>query len=367
MTDDLNDRWWVFPGFEMELAATGLDLPANICFVPEPKDDSLAPLLYINELYGQVKVVTVDFSVHTYAEGLLNYQADHKFPGTGESGMTGIVVEPETGDLFLSMIYENDGKMFSKVIRTKSETGLKLDSTSTVIDGIPSIRAAHQIQALTIGFDKKLYVNVGDGMIDPNTAQDDNELRGKVLRMELDGSIPADNPTGGSYIFAKGFRNPFGARWRNSDRSLYISDNGPNSDDRIAKVEAGKNYGWPASMRQNSIMWWNFCQAPTAIDFMQGGQFPEEFEDELYVALFGRAYVHGRDPKGKKIVKIALNQDATAVKGYDEFAYYKGDGPASCCGLQFGPDGLYFTDLHGEGNGKLKKLSGNLYRIKPME
>jgi len=367
MTDDVNSRWWVFPGFEIEVIATGLDLPANICFVPEPKDDPLAPLLYVNELYGQVKVITVDFSVHPYAEGLLNYQPDHKFPGTGESGMTGIVVEPESGDLFLSMIYEKDGKMFSKIIRTSSLTGLKLDSTSTIIDDIPSIRAAHQIQALTVGFDGKLYVNLGDGMIDSSTAQNDNELRGKVLRMELDGSIPTDNPMPGSYVYAKGFRNPFGARWRKSDGALYISDNGPNTDDRIAKVVPGGNYGWPMSMRQNSIMWWNHCQAPTAIDFMQGGQFPDEYNDELFVALFGPAYALGRDPKGKKIIKMALNEDATAVKGYDEFVYYKGDGPASCCGLQFGPDGLYFTDLHGETNGKGKKANGNVYRIRAVE
>ncbi len=367
MNDDLSSRWWVFPGFEIDLVTTGLSLPTNICFVPKPKDDPLAPLLYINELYGQVKVVTVDYSVHTYAKGLLNYEADYKFPGTGESGMTGITMEPESGDLLLSMIYEKDGKMFSRIVRTKSVSRIKLDSRSIIMDKIPAVRAAHQIQALTIGYDKKLYVNVGDGMIDPNTAQDDDDLRGKVLRMELDGSVPADNPKEGSYVFAKGFRNPFGARWRNSDKSLYISDNGPNSDDRIAKVEAGKNYGWPRSMRTNSIMWWNHCQAPTAIDFMQGGQFPDEFNDELFVALFGRAYVHGRDPKGKKIVKIALNEDATAVKGYDEFVFYRGEGPASCCGLQFGPDGLYFTDLHGELDGKAKKPSGNLYRIKAME
>lgn len=359
--------WWIFPGFELELAATGFDLPVNLAFVPNPGDDPKAPLLYVSELYGQVKVVTNDWTVHTYAKDLLNYQPDHQFPGTGESGLIGICVEPETSDLFLSMIYMDDGKPKNKVIRTSSKNGLQMDSAATVIDGITSVKAAHQVQALTIGFDEKLYVNVGDGMIDPNVAQDDSDLRGKILRMNLDGSIPEDNPNPESLVYAKGLRNPFGARWRKSDESLYVSDNGPQNDDRIAKIEPGKNYGWPKSMRQNAILVWEFCQAPTAIDFMQDGQFPSKYHDELFVALFGAAYVKGTSTKGKKIVKFKINEDGSGISSYDEFATYIGEGAASPCGLAFGPGGLYFSDLHGEQDGLAKTPSGNIYRIKLKE
>ena len=354
--EDLKNDWWVFPGFEIEKLISGLDLPTNITFVPNPSSKPNDPLLYISELYGQVKVITCDFKVQTYAKDLLNYEPDHKFPGSGESGLTGIVVEPESGDLFLSMIYLEDDKMKSKIIRTSSQDGLKMEKQTVIMDGIPSVHAAHQIQALSIGFDSKLYVNIGDGMMDANVAQDDNDLRGKILRMNLDGSIPTDNPNPKNHFFAKGFRNPFGAKWRKSDKSLYISDNGPSSDDRIARVCAGQNYGWPKSMRQNSLFWWNYTQAPTAIDFMQDDQFPKEYFDELFVALFGAAFAMGRAIKGKKIVKIKLNQDSSGVASYDEFVTYIGDGPSSLCGLTFGPKGLYFTDLHG----------GSLYLVKPI-
>ncbi|MDI6799525.1 MAG: PQQ-dependent sugar dehydrogenase [Actinomycetota bacterium] len=94
------------------------------------------------------------------------------------------------------------------VIGASSSDGLKMDSHVAIIDSTPSVKAAHQIQAVTVGPDKKLYVNVGDGMIDPEVAQDESDLRGKILRMELDGSVPPDNPIKGSYVFAKGFRNP---------------------------------------------------------------------------------------------------------------------------------------------------------------
>jgi glucose/arabinose dehydrogenase len=363
MDNNLEKQWWVFPGFKIELMATGLDLPVNLAFVPKPTDNPDKPLLYVTELYGQIKAITNNWKIHTYAENLLNYEPDHEFPGTGESGVTGICVEPKTGDLFVTMLYEENGEPKNKLIRTRSKTGLKMDSMETLIDDIPSIKAAHQIQEVTIGFDGKLYVNLGEGMINPEVAQDDNELRGKVLRMNLDGSVPYDNPDPNSLVYAKGFRNPFGATWRKSDEFLYISDNGPAYDDRIAKVEAGGNYGWPQSMRENSLFWWHFTQAPTALAFMQNNEFSFEYKDELFVALFGGSYVKGESIKGKKIVKMKLNEDASAVKSYDEFVRYIGKGPASPCGLAFGPDGLYFTDLHGEENGLAGVSSGNIYKV----
>lgn len=363
-TSKAGENWWVFPGFEIDLVATGLDLPVNLAFVPQPGRGPGSPLIYVTELYGQVKAVTNDLQVHTYADGLLNYEPDHRFPGTGESGVTGICVEPESGDLFLSMVYEEGGATKGKVVRTSGKDGLLMDSATTVIDDIPSVKAAHQIQAVTLGFDGKLYVNVGDGMIDPNAAQDDNDLRGKILRMNLDGSVPEDNPTPRSLVYAKGLRNPFGAVWRKSDGALYVSDNGPAEDDRIARVEPGGNYGWPETMRRSSLLVWEYCQAPTAIDFMQGGQFPPRYDGELFVALFGAAYQGGRAIKGKKIVKMRLSDDGSGVASYDEFITYVGDGAASPCGLAFGPDGLYFTDLHGEANGLTGKPGGSIYRVR---
>lgn len=145
----------MFPGFKIELA-TRFHLPVNLAFVPNPRKDPKAPLLYVAESYDDVKVITNDWEVYTYAEGLLNYAPDYKFPRTGESGLTGICVEPKTGDLFLSMLYvENDG-MKAKVVRTTSKNALKMDSMKTIIDKIPSIKAAHQIQAVTIGPDGNL-------------------------------------------------------------------------------------------------------------------------------------------------------------------------------------------------------------------
>lgn len=352
MSEAKNYPWEIFPGFEIEQMAEGLNMPVNIVFREDPTTLANA---YVTELYGAIKAFDHDWKAHTFAEDLLNFQPDPEIPGEGESGVTGICIDPERTGIFASMIYKQDGGVKAKVVRFTSEDGLRASSSETIIDDLPSTKKAHQIQDLTIGFDGKLYVNMGDGGAWKEAPHDVDDPRGKILRLNLDGSIPEDNPFAGSMVYAKGFRNPFGAAWRKQDRSLYVTVNGPRVDDVVTRVEPRSGHGWYPDMRRNAIFWWHRPQAPTGLDFAENGQFPPRYQGELFVALFGPSYKEGRAVKGKKIVKIRLNKDATAVKSYDEFATYVGEGPGSPCGLAFGPGGLFFTDLH----------EGKIYRIRP--
>lgn len=352
--------WEILDGFTIEKVASGFSLPVNLAFVPDPRPQKTAPFFYVTELYGKIKAVTRDLKTYTFAEDLLNYEPDFIMPGTGESGVIGIAVH-KSGDVFATMLYKEEGTFKNKVVRFRTKDGLRPEGVETIIDNIPSINAAHQVQAVTI-HNEILYVNVGDGMIDPNVAQDDEDLRGKILRLNLDGSIPSDNPTPGSYVYAKGLRNPFGAAWRESDQHLYISDNGPAVDDRIAKILPGENYGWPQSIRSNSIFVWWYTQAPTALDFARD-QFGPEYKDHLFVGLFGHSYMEGKGEKGKKIVEMVIDKRDN-VTGLNDFLRYVGAGPASVCGLAFGPDGLYFTDLHGDkGFKKGERSGGNIWKV----
>jgi hypothetical protein len=110
----LTENWWVFPGFELELMVTGLNLPVNLADVPDPGKKPDDPLLYVTELYGQIRVIANNWEVYTYAENLLNYEPDYRFPGTGESGVTGICVEPVSGDIFVTMLYMEKGMVWRK-------------------------------------------------------------------------------------------------------------------------------------------------------------------------------------------------------------------------------------------------------------
>src|SRR5262249_54421080 len=140
---------------------------------------------------------------------------------------------------------------FPTVVRLHStDSGRTAASRTTVLD-FPNepLGPSHQISNVSIGPDGRLYVHIGDGLL-TTPAQDMTSVRGKILRVNFDGSAPADNPfyaAGGplatNLIFALGFRNPFGGAWRASDGALWEVENGL-STDRLAKVVAGRNYLW---------------------------------------------------------------------------------------------------------------------------
>ncbi|MFQ5675495.1 MAG: PQQ-dependent sugar dehydrogenase, partial [bacterium] len=354
--------WEVPEGFVVEEAVTDLFLPVEIAFVPNSSPGQDAPLYYITELYGKVKVVLRSGEVRVYADNLLNFSPTGNFPGSGEIGVNGIVVDPSTGDLFVTMVYD-DGGIKNKVVRMSSTDGGRSVANITILlDNIPGPPQSHQIHAATIGPDNKLYVQIGDGF-EQESAQRDDDLRGKILRLNLDGSIPDDNPNANSYVYAKGLRNPFGGAWRKADGFLYVSDNGPDRNDRLVKVEAGGNLGWPNTLTAAAIKLWNPPVAPTAVAFCNGAGFPDSLQGRLFVGLSGPTYHLGQTTRGKRIEMFTLGENGS-VTSEEVFLKYIGDGRATVVGLAFGPDGLYFTDLYGEAGFDSNGLTrANVYKI----
>ena len=114
------------PGFRVDRFASGFQLPVNIAFAPAPGPSADAPLFYVSELYGSVKVVTRNGTVSDYATDLLNFDPTGAFPGSGEKGVTGIVVDPGSGDVFVSSIFAVAGVTdfhFPEVMRLRSDDG----------------------------------------------------------------------------------------------------------------------------------------------------------------------------------------------------------------------------------------------------
>src|SRR5262249_33355723 len=119
----------------------------------------------------------------------------------------------------------------------------------------------HNGGVLRIGpVDSKLYVGVGDTGLGDNQggpgsstnpyAQDLNELEGKVLRLNLDGTPPTDNPFFGQVgkrgeIFAYRFRNPFRMSFDDTTGSLWVGDVGDLTVEEIDIATSGGNYAWP--------------------------------------------------------------------------------------------------------------------------
>ena len=361
--------WTVMqPDYQVEIFATGFELPVNIAFVPNPGPNPDDIFFYVTELYGRIKVVTRDGTVTDYFSGALNTTPSGEFPGSGEMGLAGIVVDPATGDVFASMLYDADGVVggpsYPKVVRFHSHSDGRIADDATTILDMPGEDnyESHQISNLTIGPDGKLYVHLGDGF-DESTAQYLDSYRGKILRMNLDGSPASDNPfydlsdgiNSRDYIFAYGFRNPFGGAWRAADNAHYAVENGPGVD-RFAKIVRGWNYLWDGtddSMLNFAIYNWSPAVAPVNIAFIQtatfnGSRFPLIKMDHAYVTESGPTWATGPVGEfGKRISEFALDPVGNLLSGYPRtLIEYSGTGKATAAGLAAGPDGLYFTDLY---------------------
>lgn len=369
------------PGYSVDVVATGLNLPVNIAFVPNAGTQPVDPKCYVTELYGTIKTITNDGSVLTYASGLLNYTPNGQFPGAGEQGLTGLAVDPVSGDVFASMLNYNSatGLNDPRVVRLTSIDGGRTSSSRQVILAMTneSQGQSHQVSRLEI-VNGELYCHMGDGFTTA-TAQQLTSYRGKILRMNLDGSPVISNPfyNGGTrdardYIFAYGVRNPFGGAWREADGFRYVVENGP-SVDRFAKIVAGRNYLWSGtdqSMANYALYNWNPAHGPVNLAFVQpatfgGSGFPQDKMDHAFVSESGPTYARGRQALGKFITEFVLDANGNRVSGPTPFVQYVGEGYATVVGLAAGPDGLYFTELYKDGGtGTPTASGGRLLRVR---
>ena len=172
---------------------------------------------------------------------------------TGESGLMGIALDPQFAQTryvyaAYTMRAAGGSGLQNRVVRLKDDpAGNKGTLDRVLLESIPGA-ATHDGARVRFGPDGKLYVTMGDAQ-NPAAAQDRTTLNGKVLRLNSDGSIPADNPFPGSPVFSYGHRNPQGLAWQPGTGRLYLSEHGPSGSpccqDELNFVEAGKNYGWP--------------------------------------------------------------------------------------------------------------------------
>lgn len=195
----------------------------------------------------------------------------------GQDGLLGMALHNEflSGNpyVYLSYTYLVSGNRTQKLVRyTYQENGDNgsLSSPVTLIDNLPSSND-HNSGRLIFGSDDKLYYTIGDqGVKVCNSnlaqflptqqeidAQNWSNYPGKILRLNLDGSIPTDNPElegVKSHIYSYGHRNPQGIVF-GSNGILYADEHGPSSDDEVNIINSGKNYGWPyvAGIKDNLV------------------------------------------------------------------------------------------------------------------
>ena len=212
---------------EPAVLATGLQAPWSIAFVDE------GTALVSERDSTAILEVSASGEVRQIAEmaGLAP---------RGEGGLLGLAIG--AGHLYAYGTTADDNRVM-RVPLTGEPGSLGLGQPEEVITGIPAA-GNHNGGRIAFGPDGMLYITTGDAGA-PGAAQDPDSLAGKILRLEPDGSIPADNPTPGSPVYTLGHRNPQGIAWA-EDGTMYASELGQNTWDELNRIEPGANYGWPS-------------------------------------------------------------------------------------------------------------------------
>lgn len=164
-------------------------------------------------------------------------------------GLLGMALHPDLKQepyvyLHYTFAFETANKIEeiqSRVVRYTYQQDTLTDP-KILLDSIPG-KTFHNGSRLTITPDRKLLFAMGD-IGETELTQDINYLAGKILRMNLDGSVPEDNPFAGNLVWSWGHRNPQGLVYA-ANGKLYSSEHGPNNDDEINLIKKGRNYGWP--------------------------------------------------------------------------------------------------------------------------
>lgn len=156
---------------------------------------------------------------------------------------------PSVPKVYVTAAYTREGKRFAGII-VLEEIGMEGSLDSFLMDDVV-IPENHDPGRIKFGPDGGLYWSLAD---DPaaSKAQDPASYLGKILRISLDGTVPTDNPTPGSYIYASGFKAAYGMAWSPLNLQPYGTDygagnfrnNGPGRDE-VNILEPGKNYGYP--------------------------------------------------------------------------------------------------------------------------
>jgi glucose/arabinose dehydrogenase len=155
----------------------------------------------------------------------------------GEGGLLGLAVSPD---------YRRDGWVYAYLTTASDNRIVRFHLGGALHPLLTGLRsgAIHNGGRIAFGPDGKLYAGVGETG-DSGLAQDLDSRNGKILRIDPDGGIPADNPFPGSPVWSYGHRNVQGLAWDREGR-LWATEFGQNAWDEVNLIRPGRDYGWPA-------------------------------------------------------------------------------------------------------------------------
>lgn len=281
--------------------ATGFDTPWEILWGPDNH-------IWMTERIG--KINRVDPETGTVETLLVVTEV---FEGN-ERGLMGLALHPDfpsNPSVYAAYTYGTSTTTV-KVVQYQYN-GTQLVSPVIIIDNI-SGNSTHDGCRLFID-NNKLFITTGDAQ-QQSRPQNPASTNGKVLRLNLDGTIPSDNPVTGNPYWSLGHRNPQGLVVANG--IMYSSEHGPDSDDEVNIITKNGNFGWPdvygfcddpgeiTFCQQNNVVEpikaWTPTLAVAGIDYYNQSLIPEFANSLLMVSL-----------KAGRLTQLKLNGAGTAV------------------------------------------------------
>jgi len=224
----------------LEPVVRGLVQPWSLAFLPDGR-------MLVTEKPGRLRIVAPDGGLSDPVQGL------PAIDDAGQCGLLDVVVDPNFAEnrlIYWSYAEAGDGGNGTAVARGRLD-GNAVTDVQLLFRQVPKVRSSHHCGSrLVFARDGRLFVTLGDRNARKDDAQVPSNHIGKIVRIEADGRVPADNPFVGKAghapeVWSLGHRNVQGAALHPATGDLWANEHGPQGGDEVNRVLPGRNYGWP--------------------------------------------------------------------------------------------------------------------------
>lgn len=315
--------------FEDQEVVAGLEDPSGIEFSPDGR-------MFIGErIQGRLRVAELDTSSGLWQllpTPFFTFEVPQGSNGLPQrhrsSGIRDIAFDPDfANNGYVYVFYMRHQPRQNRVVRitaSASNPNVADPASETLLIELPfnngAASGSHNGGGIHFGSDGKLYIATGDGWTGGDPVQNLQTFTGKLLRINSDGTIPADNPffsqTTGSYraIYGLGLRNPFSMSRHPDTDELFINEANGSDKATIVKVIAGANYGHQGNSIGTPVGEWANGSVGGAklitggTWYPSGGPFPIDYHGSYFVPLWG-----GNGDQSGVITRVRSITDPTTV------------------------------------------------------